>query len=117
MLNVVVETGRLVATPELKYTKQDKPVACTRFSLAVDRDYKQGGKDRITDFFHVICWSSTAEHVCKNFSKGQLITVIGSLQTHSYTDSKGAKREAVEIVADKTYFGEQKQNPINPDAE
>ena len=117
MLNVVVETGRLVATPELKHTKQEKPVACTRFSLAVDRDYKQGGKDRITDFFRVICWREVAEHVCKYFSKGQLITVRGSLQTNTYTDSKGAKHEAVEIVAEKTYFGEQKQNPINPDGE
>jgi single-strand DNA-binding protein len=110
MLNVVVETGRLVATPELKQTKQDKPVACTRFRIAVDRDYKQEGKDRVTDFFRVICWKSTAEHACKCFSKGQLITIRGSLQTNTYTDGKGAKHEAVEIVADKVYFAEQKES-------
>lgn len=110
MLNVVVETGRLVATPELKYTKGENPVANTRFSIAVDRDYKPPGKDRVTDFFHVICWKGTAEHACKHFSKGQLITVRGSLQTNTYTDGKGAKHETVEIVADKVYFAEPKES-------
>lgn len=110
MLNLIAETGRLVATPELKYTKGENLVANTRFSIAVDRDYKPPGKDRVTDFFHVICWREVAEHACKYFSKGQLITVRGSLQTNTYTDGKGTKREAVEIVAEKVYFAEPKEN-------
>ncbi len=109
MLNVVVETGRLVATPELKHTKNEKPIPCTRFSIAVDRDYKQEGKERVTDFFDVICWRGTAEHVCKYFKKGQLITVRGALQTRSYEDSQGAKHKAIEIVAESVYFADQKQ--------
>lgn len=113
MLNVTVVTGRMVATPELKHTNSDNPVACTRFSLAVDRDYKQNGKTRITDFFHVIGWKNEAEHICKYFTKGQLVTVKGSLQTNSYTDGKGNKRESVEIVAEKVYFAEQKKDSAN----
>ena len=111
MLNVIVETGRLVATPELRHTRKDKPVAYTKFSIAVDRDYRQEGKDRVTDFFDVICWRGVAEHACKYFKKGQLITVKGMLQSNTYSDTKGVKRKAIEINAENVYFAEPKANP------
>ncbi|HEX3016234.1 MAG TPA: single-stranded DNA-binding protein [Caproicibacter sp.] len=113
MLNVVAETGRLVSTPELKHnTKQDKSVAYTKFRIAVDRDYKQEGKDRITDFFDVICWRGTAENVCKNFKKGQLITIKGALQSNTYTDTNKVKHSVVEIVAECVYYAEQKSSSV-----
>lgn len=115
MLNVAVEMGRLVATPELKHTKPGG-VSFTRFTIAVDRDYKPEGKDRETDFIDIVSWRGTAEYVCKYFQKGQMIAVKGSIQTRSYTDTNGEKRKVFEIVADEADFAgsyEKKESTVN----
>jgi single-strand DNA-binding protein len=101
MLNVAIEMGRLVVTPELKHTPAG--IAFSSFSIAVDRDYKKEGQDRETDFFDIVCWRSTAEYVCKYFKKGQLIVAKGSLQTRTYTDTHKDKRKVLEIIADDVY--------------
>lgn len=102
MLNVAVLMGRMVRDPELKHTSDN--VAVSTFSIAVDRDYKKEGQDREADFLDIVCWRSTAEHVCKYFKKGQLIVIQGSIQTRTYTDTKGNKRKAFEIVSDQVHF-------------
>ena len=110
MLNNVSLTGRLTKDPELRYTPDNIPV--TSFTLAVDRDYKSGD-ERETDFIDVVAWRSSAEFVCKNFKKGQLMTVTGSIQTRTYTDKENNKRKAVEINADRCYFGDSKKQADN----
>lgn len=113
MLSVVVLMGRLVATPELKHTQAD--VAFTRFTIAVDRDYKPDGKERETDFLDIVCWRYNAEYACQYFKKGQLIAVKGAIQTRTYTDTKGDKHKVYEIVADDVYAaGRPKQEESKP---
>lgn len=107
MLNVTVLMGRLVADPELRYTQNDTPV--TSFTLAVDRAYVKPGADRQADFIDIVAWRSTAEFVCKYFTKGQLVAVQGAIQTRSYQDKEGNKRKAFEIVADEVHFAERKR--------
>lgn len=94
--NRVIAIGRLTAAPELKTTESGKYV-CS-FTVAVDRD-----KDH-TDFLRCVAWENTAEFLSKYFAKGQEIGVEGSLQTRSYTDKNGSKREAVEIRAGRLFF-------------
>ena len=101
MLNVATLMGRLVAAPELKHTQAD--IVFTRFTIAVDRDYKKEGKERETDFIDIVAWRSTAEYACKYFRKGQLIVARGAIQTRTYDDTKGNKRKVFEIVADNVY--------------
>lgn len=107
MLNVTVLMGRLVADPELRHTQSD--ISVTSFTIAVDRSYQKAGADRQADFIDIVAWRSTAEFVCKYFSKGQLVGVQGSIQTRSYQDKDGNKRKAFEIVADEVHFAEKKK--------
>jgi len=112
MLNVAVLMGRLVADPELRHTQSD--IAVTSFTIAIDRSYQKPGADRQADFIDIVVWRSTAEFVCKYFSKGQLVAVQGSIQTRSYQDKEGNKRKAFEIVADEVHFAERKKEQQNP---
>ncbi len=101
-LNKVIIGGRLSTFPEQRQTPQGTPV-CT-FSIAVNRK----GKDGQADFFNVTAWRQTAEIVSKYFKKGSSIALVGSIQTRTWTDSQGNKRNAFEIVADEVYFVDSK---------
>ena len=92
--------GRLTADPELRKTPSG--VSVTRFTVAVDRAYKQG-EERKADFINVIAWRGTSEFICRNFSKGKMIAVKGAIQTGSY-EKDGRKINTFEIVADDVYF-------------
>ena len=113
MLNHIVIMGRLTAAPELRYTQQNTPVAS--FTLAVDRDYQQGGSERQTDFIPCVAWRSTAEFVSKYFTKGSMAAVSGRLQLRDWTDKDGNKRRTAEVVVDSIYFGESKKRDASPD--
>lgn len=102
MLNNAVIMGRLVAQPELRTTGSGTSV--TSFTVAVDRRFSKQGEEKQADFIDIIAWRSTAEFVCKYFSKGQMIAVQGYIQTRLYEDKDGNKRKAVEIVADNVSF-------------
>lgn len=108
MLNVAVLMGRLCADPEPKVTPNG--ISVTSFTLAVDRSYQKSGQDRQCDFIDIVVWRSTADFVCKYFTKGQLIAVQGSIQTRTYTDRDGNKRKAFEVVADNVHFAESKRD-------
>ena len=75
MLNLAIIMGRLVRNPELRQTSNN--VSTTTFSVAVERDYKKEGQEKETDFFDVVAWRSTAEFICNNFVKGQMIAGVG----------------------------------------
>ena len=114
MLNVAAIVGRLSADPELRHTASG--VAVTSFTLAVDRSYAKAGTERQTDWIDVVAWRSTAEFICKYFTKGQMMAVTGSIQTRSYEDRSGNKRKAVEIQAnDVSFVGSKRDNPSGGD--
>lgn len=107
MLNRVTIMGRLGTDPELRYTDGKLPVA--RFSLAVERDFKdKATNQRTTDWISVVAWRATAEFVARYFRKGRVAIVEGRLQTGTYTDKAGNKRSYTEVVAENIYFGDSK---------
>lgn len=97
-INNVTLMGRLTAIPELKTTNSGTYV--TSFTLAVDRPYQSD----TTDFISCVAWKKTAEFISKYFGKGNMIGIVGSIQTRNYEDKTGAKRTAVEVVVDKVSF-------------
>ena len=115
MLNRICIMGRLTAAPELRYTQSNTPVAS--FTLAVDRDYQQGGSEKQTDFIPCVAWRGTAEFVSKYFTKGSMAVVSGRLQLRDWTDKDGNKRRTAEVVADNIYFGESKKRDTSPDVQ
>lgn len=108
MLNKVILTGRLTATPELKTTPAG--VSVTQFSLAVQRNYRDGDKNYPTDFINIVAWRKSAEFAVNYFDKGQLMSVVGSLQSRSYTDKNGVKRTVYEVVAEEIQFAESRRS-------
>ena len=109
--NKVILGGRLVATPELKATPSG--VMVTQITVAVSRKY--GGKDESgnnaapqADFIRVIAWRQLAEFVCKYFTKGSSICIVGAIQTRTWTDQGGNKQYATEVIADEVSFVDSK---------
>ena len=101
MYNKAILIGRMTAEPELKQTGTG--VYVVGFSIAVDRRFSSGG-ERKADFINITAWRQQAEFICKYFHKGDPIGIEGSIQTRSYEDKTGAKRTAVEVVADNVFF-------------
>ena len=108
MLNKIMIMGRLVRDPELRTTLNGTHVAA--FTLAVERDFKEQGRDtRPTDFIDCVAWRYAADFVSRYFTKGRMAVVEGRLQMRDWTDKDGNKRRSAEVVADNIYFGDAKK--------
>ena len=107
-LNHITIMGRMTKNPELRRTGSG--IACTSFTLAVDRDRKAQNGEKETDFIEVVAWRNTAEFVSEYFTKGSMAIVSGRLQIRNWTDKDGNKRRVAEVVADNVYFGDSKRN-------
>lgn len=105
--NKVILGGRIARDPELKTTPSGLFV--TQFSIAVNRKSTKDQQAPQADFFNVTAWRNTAEFITKYFRKGSSICITGLLQTRSFTDKNGAKREVTEVLADEAYFVDSKQ--------
>lgn len=84
-MNKVFLIGNLTRDPELTETSAGMQVC--RFTIAVNRNYTQGG-ERQTDFFNVTAWRGTAENVARYCQKGSKVAVSGSVELRSYENSK-----------------------------
>ncbi len=115
MLNLVVLIGRLTRPPEMRYTPSG--VACTTFTLAVDRPFSNNKGEREADFIQIVTWRQLAEACANNLDKGRLVAVQGRIQTRSYENSDGRKVYVTEVVADTVRFLErtEKKQPDNSD--
>lgn len=100
-MNNICITGRLTSAPEIKKTTSG--VSVCSVSIAVDRDYKING-EKATDFIPCIFWRGTAEFVGKYFNKGDMIAVVGSLESRKYKDKDGNNRTVWEVKADRVNF-------------
>lgn len=86
--------GRITDSPELRKTQSGKSVIS--FVLAVTRPYKKNG----TDFILITAWNQTADFMSKYVDKGDLLGVVGRIQTSNYDDKSGNRVYKTEVVAD-----------------
>lgn len=105
-MNVVVLMGRLTRDPEVRYTQGENPMAIGRYTLAVDRRFKQG--DQTADFVPCVVFGKGAEFAEKYFHQGSRVSVSGRIQTGSYTNKDGQKVYTTEVVLDNQEFAESK---------
>ena len=103
MLNKAILTGRLTDNVDLKTTTSG--ISVCQFTIANDIGY---GEKKKTSFINVVAWRGTAEFITKHFAKGNLIAIVGTIQTRNYEDKNGNKRIAFEVVADEAQFIEPK---------
>src|SRR3712207_6761008 len=97
--NRVILAGNLTRDPELRFTNDGIPV-CS-FGLAVNR---VRSKSEEVDFFNVSAWRELGETVANYKKKGDPILVEGRLQYRTWESQDGAKRSAVDVVADRVQF-------------
>jgi single-strand DNA-binding protein len=102
LINRVVLIGRLTKDPELRYTPSG--VAVATFTLAVERQFKNGQGEKEADFINIVAWRQLAE-LCANYlKKGSQIGLEGRLQTRSYDNKEGKRVYVTEVVADNVQF-------------
>lgn len=106
MLNVVALTGRLTRDVELKYTR-DGDAVC-RFTLAVNRPFKNANGENEADFINCTAWRKTAETMSNFLSKGSLVGVEGAIRTGSY-EKDGQRIFTTEVNVNNFTFLETKR--------
>jgi len=100
-MNKAILIGRLTKDPDTTTTTNGIDVC--RFTLAINRNYKDSNGNEQTDFIPVVVWRNQAVNCGKYLFKGSQCAVTGSIQTRSY-DKDGEKRYVTEVVADNVEF-------------
>lgn len=107
-MNSVILIGRLTRDPELRYT-QGSNLAVTTFTLAVDRQKKEGENGN-ADFIRIVVYGKQAENCNKYLVKGRQAAVNGRIQTGSYTNKSGDRVYTTDVIASRIEFlGDSKQ--------
>ena len=99
--------GRLTRDPDIRYSQGEKATTVARFSLAVDRKFKQDGQPT-ADFINCLAFGKRAEFIEKYCRKGTKLVVEGSWQTGSYTNKDGNKVYTNECLVESCEFVESK---------
>ena len=99
--------GRLTKDPEVRYSQGQNASAVAKFSLAVDRRFKQEGQPS-ADFINCVAFGKQAEFTEKYLRQGTKIVVTGRIQTGSYTNKDGNKVYTTDVVVEECEFAESK---------
>lgn len=114
-MNKVQLVGRLTRDPEIRYSQGENATATARFSVAVNRRFKNAEGNYDADFINCVAFGKSAEFVEKYFKKGMAIGLTGRIQTGSYTNKDGQKVYTTDVVVEETEFVESKgaSNTVN----
>ena len=96
MLNKFIGQGRLVRDIETRTAKNDTQIAM--FTIACNRDF---GDE--TDFIDCVAFKHNAGFVERNFHKGQMIGIVGRLESSKW-EKDGVKRTNWKIVVEQVFF-------------
>ena len=106
-MNKVILIGRLAKDPEVRYGQGESSIAVGRYALAVERRFKKEGEKNV-DFISCICFGKAAEFAEKYLRKGMKISVVGHLNTGSYTNKDGYKVYTTDVIVEEHEFVESK---------
>lgn len=110
-LNRWTGIGRLTRNADVRYAqKQDGTPNCiARFTLAVDRKFKQEGQQS-ADFISCVAFGKQGEFVEKYLKQGSKVVVSGRIQTGSYVNKEGQKVYTTDVITEEIEFAESKSN-------
>ena len=106
-MNKIIITGRLTKDPEIYETASQTKVA--KFSIAVNRPFKNVNGEYETDFFNCASFLGAA-NIKEYCHKGDLILVDGRVQNRTYDDEKGNRHYITEIMCNRVEFLSSKGN-------
>ena len=101
-MNKVIIIGRNTKDIELRQTTAG--VSAIEFSIAVKRAFKNANGEYESDFFNCVAFRNTAELISRYVGKGDMLGIVGRLQTRNYTNKEGRKIYVTEIVVDEVEF-------------
>ena len=111
-MNKVCLMGRLTKDPDIR---GEGTSLCARYTLAVDRRFKDNDGNYQTDFINIVVFGKGAEFAEKYLKKGTKVVVTGRIQTGSYTNKDGQKVYTTDVIAEDQEFAESKSNSNNDD--
>lgn len=104
-MNSLTITGSLGRDAELKYLQDG--AAILSFSVADSM-----GRDKGTIWWNCSMFGKRAESLSQYMTKGQQVTVIGTVTEREYTDKTGAQRKSMDVrVSDVALQGGRKDEP------
>ena len=111
-MNTWIGIGR--ATKDCEVSTTNNGVNVARFTIAVDRKFKDADGNKVADFINIVAWRGLADICGKFIKKGQQVAIKGELQIRSYDAQDGSKRYVTEIVADDiTLLGNKNNGETN----
>jgi single-strand DNA-binding protein len=109
-INKVILVGNLGKDPEMRHLEGG--VSRVNFSLATTEVFKDKAGNRIeqTEWHNIVLWRSLAESAEKLLKKGTQIYLEGKLQTRSWQDKEGHKKQITEIVGESFLILNRREN-------
>lgn len=104
-MNNCVMVGRLTKDIDFKVNGENMTA---KFTIAVNRDFKNKNGQYDSDFINCTAFGKRAETISKYFTKGQQVCVKGPWRTGSYNAQDGTKRYTNELLVEGfTFIGGQ----------
>lgn len=108
-MNVFNGIGRLTKEVDLRYSQSGTAVA--RFTIAINRPFKNQNGEQEVDFINCVAFGKRAEVIAQYVKKGHRIGITGSIMTGSYDNKEGQKVYTTNInVSDFTFLESRQQS-------
>lgn len=104
-INRVIITGNLTRDPELRALPSGTSVCELRIACNTRRKNGSTGEweDR-PNYFNVKVWGPQGENCARFLAKGRPVAIDGRLEWREWEAQDGAKRQAIDIIADSVQF-------------
>ena len=112
-MNKVQLMGRLTRDADMRTTANG--ISVCNFTVAVNRRFKNADGEYEADFINCVAWRQTAEIICKHFSKGSQIGIVGNIQTRNY-EKDGQRVYITEVAVEEVHFVGNKASNNNESA-
>jgi single-strand DNA-binding protein len=103
-INRVVLTGNLTRDPELRQTPGGTSVCKLRIACNTRRKDSTGQWVDKPNYFDVTVWGAQGENCATYLQKGRPVAIDGRLEWREWEAEGGAKRQAIDIIADSVQF-------------
>ncbi len=99
-INKVILVGNLGADPEIRQTKDGRPICNLRVATSESwRDKSSGEKREKTEWHRVVIFSEGLCRIAESYlRKGSKVYLEGQLQTRKWQDQSGQDRYSTEVV-------------------
>lgn len=101
-MNKIQVVGRITKDVELQHTMGNN-INYARFNLASKSKTKNADGELQTNFFICVAWRELAETISKYCKKGDLVYIMGSMESRKY-DNAGETQTVWEIKVDDIEF-------------